>query len=62
MNDDYVKKWVMKAINDLNVAKHELAQPESEMVTDANRSKLGKHIIWNFYWNSAKNKTLTLVI
>ncbi len=35
MNDDYVKKWVMKAINDINVAKHELAQSESEMVTDA---------------------------
>lgn len=35
MNDDYVKKWVMKAINDINVAKHELTQPDSEMVTDA---------------------------
>ena len=35
MNDDYVKKWVMKAINDINVAKHELVQPECEMVTDA---------------------------
>jgi len=35
MNDDYVKKWVMKAINDINIAKHELNQPDSEMVTDA---------------------------
>lgn len=35
MNDDYVKKWVMKAINDINIAKHELVQPDSEMVTDA---------------------------
>ncbi len=35
MNDDYVKKWVMKAINDINIVKHELVQPDSEMVTDA---------------------------
>ena len=35
MNDDYVKKWIMKAINDINISKHELVQPESEMVTDA---------------------------
>ncbi len=35
MNDDYVKRWVMKAINDINIVKHELVQPDSEMVTDA---------------------------
>lgn len=35
MNDDYIKKWVMKAINDINIVKHELVQPDSEMVTDA---------------------------
>jgi HEPN domain-containing protein len=35
MNDDYVKKWVMKAINDINIVRHELTQPENEMVTDA---------------------------
>ncbi len=35
MMDDYVKRWIAKAINDFKIAEHELKQSEKEMVTDA---------------------------
>jgi len=35
MIDDYIEKWILKAINDLKVAEHELKQPANEIVTDA---------------------------
>lgn len=35
MIDDYIEKWIIKAVNDLRVAEHELKQPEDEIVTDA---------------------------
>ena len=35
MIDDYIKKWVVKALNDIKIAEHELNQPTEEMVTDA---------------------------
>ncbi len=35
MIDDYIRKWIIKADNDFKIAEHELAQPETEMVTDA---------------------------
>ncbi len=35
MIDDYIKKWVVKALNDFKIAEHELNQPTEEMVTDA---------------------------
>ena len=33
--NDLTKNWVLKALNDLRVAGHELERPESEIVTDA---------------------------
>ncbi len=33
--DDYLKKWLIKARNDLKVAKNEITLPPEEMVTDA---------------------------
>ncbi len=35
MIDDYIEKWIVKALNDLKIAGHELNQPANEMVTDA---------------------------
>lgn len=35
MIDDYIEKWILKAVNDLKVAEHELRQPEDEIITDA---------------------------
>ena len=35
MIDDYIEKWIIKAVNDLKVAEHELRQPEDEIITDA---------------------------
>ncbi len=35
MIDDYIEKWIIKAVNDLKVAEHELRQPEKEIITDA---------------------------
>ncbi|VVB87103.1 HEPN domain protein [uncultured archaeon] len=35
MIDEYIRKWIIKADNDLKIAGHELTQPENEMVTDA---------------------------
>jgi HEPN domain-containing protein len=35
MIDDYIEKWIIKAVNDLKVAEHELRQPADEIVTDA---------------------------
>lgn len=35
MIDDYIEKWIIKAVNDLKVAEHELRQPENEIITDA---------------------------
>jgi HEPN domain-containing protein len=35
MIDDYIEKWIIKAVNDLKLAEHELRQPEDEIVTDA---------------------------
>jgi HEPN domain-containing protein len=35
MIDEDIKKWIMKALNDLGVARHELNLPEDEMTTDA---------------------------
>ena len=35
MIDDYIKRWVIKAINDFKIAEHELNQPNDEMITDA---------------------------
>ena len=35
MIDAFTKNWVIKALNDLKVAEHELERPESEIVTDA---------------------------
>jgi len=33
MIDDYIEKWIIKAVNDLKVAEHELRQPADEIVT-----------------------------
>ncbi len=35
MIDEYIEKWIIKAVNDLKVAEHELRQPADEIVTDA---------------------------
>lgn len=35
MIDDYIKKWVVKALNDFKIAEHEINQSADEMVTDA---------------------------
>jgi len=35
MNYDYIEKWIIKAVNHLNVAEHELRQPTDEIITDA---------------------------
>jgi HEPN domain-containing protein len=35
MIDEYIEKWIIKAINDLKVAEHELRQPTDEIITDA---------------------------
>ncbi len=35
MRDDYIQKWIVKAINDIRIAGHELDQPDNDMVTDA---------------------------
>ena len=35
MIDEYVKKWIIKALNDIKVAQHEINLPEDEMTTDA---------------------------
>lgn len=35
MIDDYIEKWIIKAVNDLKVAEHELRQSEDEIITDA---------------------------
>ncbi len=35
MIDEYTKKWIVKALEDFRVAKHELSQPEGEMATGA---------------------------
>jgi len=35
MIDDYVNKWLIKASNDLKVAKNEMNLPPDEMVTEA---------------------------
>ncbi len=35
MIDEYIKKWVIKAMNDIKVARHEINLPEDEMTTDA---------------------------
>lgn len=33
MIDEYIKKWIIKAIEDFNIAKHELSFPEDEIST-----------------------------
>lgn len=35
MIDEYIKKWLIKALNDVKVASHEMALTEEEIVTDA---------------------------
>jgi len=35
MIDEYLKKWIIKAMEDFKVAKHELNLPEAEMATGA---------------------------
>lgn len=35
MSDDYIEKWIIKAVNDFKVAEHELKQSGDDMVTDA---------------------------
>jgi|YelNatPaOPRAMG01_1025707.scaffolds.fasta_scaffold31143_2 HEPN domain-containing protein len=35
MIDEYIKKWLIKALNDVKVAVHEMALAEEEIVTDA---------------------------
>jgi len=35
MIDEYVKKWIIKVLNDIKVARHEINLPEDEMTTDA---------------------------
>jgi len=35
MIDEYVKKWLIKANNDLKVAENEMKLPPEEMVTEA---------------------------
>ena len=35
MIDEYVKKWIIKALNDIKVAQHEINLPEDEITTDA---------------------------
>jgi HEPN domain-containing protein len=35
MIDEYIKKWLIKALNDVKVAVHEMALAEEEIVTNA---------------------------
>jgi len=35
MIDEYLKRWIIKAMEDFKVAKHELCLPEDEMATGA---------------------------
>jgi HEPN domain-containing protein len=35
MNDEYLRKWLSRADNDLKVAEHEMAAPKDELVTEA---------------------------
>jgi HEPN domain-containing protein len=35
MIDEYLKKWIIKAMEDFKVAKHELSLPEDEIATSA---------------------------
>ncbi len=35
MIDDYIKKWLIKALEDFKVAKHELDLPDNEIATGA---------------------------
>lgn len=35
MMDDYIKRWLIKAMEDFNVASHELNLPDDEIVTGA---------------------------
>jgi len=35
MIDEYIRRWVIKALNDISVAQHEINLPENEMITDA---------------------------
>jgi hypothetical protein len=35
MIDEYIKKWVIKAIEDITVVEHELDLPNDEVITSA---------------------------
>jgi len=35
MTDEDIKKWILKALNDLKVARHELSLLNEEIITDA---------------------------
>ena len=35
MIDEYIRRWITKAVRDLRVAEHELSLPTDEIITDA---------------------------